>query len=403
MTATLYLDCKASLRFLCYGVFAALGASRFYIVALRAACLQDSSDHSTMASSQDVFHECAHAVRASQNGALLLVGVFTVALGVVDIASSFNSASLNMDESSSSATGLESRIDICGAEWNSCHQSYVAMGIMAATTAGCGLFLMSTYLFMPLRAWSPVSGAAAGQAGDTRLLRFPILSWLILVEGPILTVLGIYTRTRRQSASEPELFAVVILYLILLCAMVSTVIWVNGAYNLAAVPGGLRHLGRIIWSTSHCFARRLRSLNRIRSLDGGLHSSPGAGHLFECYESSLRYQQLVNVLMSILIWYGDTVDQSTTYKACIWTFRVVAGSLLLFTRDAPATFQDLEVAAGFGLVADARQLVVCIDDHLKGQPAPATIRTYKAYMMRMQETVGAGNISIFAFNFGTIF
>jgi hypothetical protein len=108
-------------------------------------------------------------------------------------------------------------------------------------------------------------------------------------------------------------------------------------------------------------------------------------------------------MMSILIWYGDTVDQSTTYKACIWTFRVEAGSLLLFTRDAPATFQDLEVAVGFGLVADARQLVVCIDAHLKGQLAPATIRTYKASTMRMQETVGVGNISIFAFNFSTIF
>jgi hypothetical protein len=112
------------------------------------------------------------------------------------------------------------------------------------------------------------------------------------------------------------------------------------------------------------------------------------GNLFFVSDASLRYYHTILVLISVFLWFHGSLKKSPLYVTCLWMFRLVAFLLLALTRDAPASFRDLEKGAGFGLVADARHLAAAIEAHLEGLPPSATIARYKASTLRMPETVG---------------
>ena len=75
--------------------------------------------------------------------------------------------------------------------------------------------------------------------------------------------------------------------------------------------------------------------------------------------------------------------------AVFWFLRATALVLLFIIRDEEADFATLETTgAAFGLVVDAYDLHKAVSHVLKhGRPWPGKIRTYKASLQRMRETM----------------
>uniref|UniRef100_A0A061SHF3 Heterokaryon incompatibility domain-containing protein n=1 Tax=Tetraselmis sp. GSL018 TaxID=582737 RepID=A0A061SHF3_9CHLO len=71
-----------------------------------------------------------------------------------------------------------------------------------------------------------------------------------------------------------------------------------------------------------------------------------------------------------------------------WAMRLVLLALALFFPDKTASFDDLErESTGFGLVADAPQLRAAVLAAVRGAPLDKPLRTYKASMLRMKQTL----------------
>ena len=78
---------RAIQSLLVYLPFTVLALWRFYCLTLRPVTLLHSKlDHWTMASSRDLFLECARVIRSSQNLTLLLLTIFTLVLTTIDLA-----------------------------------------------------------------------------------------------------------------------------------------------------------------------------------------------------------------------------------------------------------------------------------------------------------------------------
>ena len=287
----------------------------------------------------------------------------------------------------------------CGGVWTLCFQAYVLIVPVMSLSGGAMLYIMAVYIFMPMRAWSPVTREAALKVKDERLQRLPVFSWVMMGLASASTLMGVYSNTGLQSGQPTEVKMVTYLVasLVVLVAMLTTIAWLHD------LPAALKTLiGQLLPFAIGCRPLHLAGrstvcpdpskdamhISRHRGRTKPCHASPREG-VFCCFEASLRHRQTLMVLINSFAWSYGTVQAHPLYEACIWIFRAMAFCLLMFSRDSPATFQDLEESSrvGFGLLADSSRLADAIDAYLNEKPPLAMIPLYKASTLRMQDTV----------------
>jgi hypothetical protein len=173
-----------------------------------------------------------------------------------------------------------------------------------------------------------------------------------------------------------------------LLSVVTVIMWMHGLHQVWFWPRHLAAAWRTVASTA-AGARSLlsRSGTNVQAIKTGLWATHRSAFL--SFEASLRFRQIVLLLLHVHLWVFDATTNAWAYNTLTWLFRALAAALLVFTRDAPANFYDLLEQPGFGLVADKRDLCRALRAHLAGQEYRGDVRRYKASTLRMKESVGS--------------
>eukprot|EP00873_Tetraselmis_striata_P000898 jgi/Tetstr1/421162/TSEL_012205.t1 len=377
-----------------YGTTFALGLYRFVAQTTLTRRLSQHPDHWTMASSRDVFAECARVVKSAQDTALATIGMVTLLSASVRISDVLADRSRS-GKGNKQGDEVWARLDaICGGPaLSQCHLAYLSYDPMIMVASGGMLYLFGAFLFTPARAWSPVFQEAARQERDPRLARLPAFAWALLGLGFIALGCAVHLNVRVAplQASAGEMAAYLWASAGLVSAEVGVIVWLHGLYWLWPFPGRLARVCRAVASTGAAMAGSLtycwRSNRRVARLSAGLWQPPGRQSAFLVYEDSRRFRHLVLLLVLVFLWVFSAVSSSWVYAVVMWGCRIVALALLVFTRDAPADFRDLAGQPGFGLVADKRDLLAALRARLAGQEYAGAVRRYKASTLRMQETM----------------
>ena len=106
-------------------------------------------------------------------------------------------------------------------------------------------------------------------------------------------------------------------------------------------------------------------------------------------EGGCRLEQTVLTMCIVNLFCVSHMSNSMTHFIVLWLLRLGYLVLLAMVRDPVASFKDLAAGSGpgLGLVVDAPQLCRAIGAYLDEQEFTEVIRTYKASLLRMQETI----------------
>eukprot|EP00873_Tetraselmis_striata_P033100 jgi/Tetstr1/453364/TSEL_040354.t1 len=370
---------STALVFISFTTTAGLGCHKFYRVTLRRRWVTRQPGHWTLAASRGVFHECAALVRSAQNAALTLMGAITV----IGATSRFLVALEDPYEGDQEFE--EGVIGVCGPDSSSlCHLCFISYRAVFMATSGLMLYIVCIYILTPAAAWSPVFQEAARQERDRRHTRLPIFSWVVAVLGFSAFGLAAYLTLFLAAYSVTAGGAVRYFWATvgLLAGEVAAIVWFNDLYHLQRALPLLQQYGRKLASTVRG-AGAVCCSGRVEG-DGlwSRHQSVSFA-----YESSLRFQQFVVLVLNIFLWTFSAKTGALFYDYTMWACRLVCTAYFVLGRDAPANFHDLLEDPGFGLVADKRDLCKALGVGLSGKQFHGAVRRYKASSMRMQETM----------------
>ena len=111
--------------------------------------------------------------------------------------------------------------------------------------------------------------------------------------------------------------------------------------------------------------------------------------LIQHQEGSVRLQQAVVALCVMYLWCISHFANNVVHFSLLWVLRLAYLVVFGLCCDPECSFNDLEESnsPGMGLVLDARQLRRAVEAVLAEEEFDETIRTYKASLIRMQDTL----------------
>ena len=259
------------------------------------------------------------------------------------------------------------------------------------------LYTGSILVLLPSTLWSPVTLEAAKQTGDWRLMRTRYLPHLMLfpVFGHFIYLLSYSLVDKRSHPGIRKYQA--ICSLAMFVYQVIYVSWLHiGPRKAVAPEGSIR-----IQDQGSAIISRLQSLGSWRSRDGSSSSqSPDTapwwrriGQVLKIKEVGLSLHRDTLLIVASLIFAPKETLHVYKYAPVLmvirWLLRITAIVLVIIASDEEVSFPALvETGAAFGLVVDANDLRKAISYALRHQrPRQSRMRTYKATLMRMEETM----------------
>jgi hypothetical protein len=268
---------------------------------------------------------------------------------------------------------------ICEAGMNMCmvtwHGDVIALGFNISML----LYGVITLTLLPRSLWSPVTAEAILQTREWRLGRLRHLH-VALIPPVILT----FAIVLKYALLDPTVYPVsqhVVFFANCAGAIYQAIflIWLHVPLGAPSPRHGMSHYQRDELTRSKGVCRFavcswLRSLVVLR-------------------ESSARFQKI-----AMLIIIGTLFTQKETFDmylhipammAIMWALRFAAIAIFLLARDEDADFEVLEeTGEAFGLVVDANDLFKAVSHVMRyNQPSPSPVRTYKATLERMADTM----------------
>ena len=250
-------------------------------------------------------------------------------------------------------------------------------------------------VLLPEILWSPVTLEAAKQTGDWRLMRtrylphlmlFPLFGHFVLLVGESLVDERVNHGARKYQ---------VIGNLIMLTYQVICISWLHIGPRNSVVPDDSHnedHQGSATVS-------RLQSLGPWVSRGSSSQSATAAarwrwiGQGLKIKEVGLSlHRDTLLIIVSLIFTPKETLrlySYAPVLMGIRWLLRITAIVLIIIASDEEVSFLALvETGAAFGLVADASDLRKAISYALRHQrPSMSRIRTYKATLPRMEETM----------------
>lgn len=268
---------------------------------------------------------------------------------------------------------------ICEAGMNMCmvtwHGDVIALGFNISML----LYGVITLTLLPRSLWSPVTAEAILQTREWRLGRLRHLH-VALIPPVILT----FAIVLKYALLDPTVYPVsqhVVFFANCAGAIYQAIflIWLHVPLGAPSPRHGMSHYQRdeLMRSKGVC---RFAVCSWLRSL-------------VVLRESSARFQKI-----AMLIIIGTLFTQKETFDmylhipammAIMWALRFAAIAIFLLARDEDADFEVLEeTGEAFGLVVDANDLFKAVSHVMRyNQPSPSPVRTYKATLERMADTM----------------
>eukprot|EP00193_Tetraselmis_chui_P017559 CAMPEP_0177790824 /NCGR_PEP_ID=MMETSP0491_2-20121128/23577_1 /TAXON_ID=63592 /ORGANISM="Tetraselmis chuii, Strain PLY429" /LENGTH=855 /DNA_ID=CAMNT_0019312957 /DNA_START=68 /DNA_END=2635 /DNA_ORIENTATION=+ len=264
--------------------------------------------------------------------------------------------------------------EVCPPGVNMCQVAWHCDDILLVFNVSILLYNIITLILAPRLIWSPATMEAARQTGDWRLRRlchlhvhlvFPIAADMFIVLSYALVDPYVYIFVQHIVFFGN---ATVVAYLTAL------LVWQHHPLGETA-PGVVNDT-----NTKSLDGRARRVSRFVR----GMLRSPEAGS---------RFQQETVVAVVACLFTGrenfEVYASMPVLMAVYWLLRIAALLFLLPIRDEVMDWERLEpTGAAFGMVVDAGDLFRAVSHTLRyGTPYPRLLRTYKASLLRMQETM----------------
>mmetsp|Transcript_14682 Transcript_14682/g.34943 ORF Transcript_14682/g.34943 Transcript_14682/m.34943 type:complete len:619 (+) Transcript_14682:395-2251(+) len=348
-------------------------------------CAKDygrSPSHWTAAASQGVFRESVSSIIYGHN----LLAVSMTLLLVVDTVFKLASHFSNLEDVTSEGDKDYVR-KTCGDGLSLCRVGWEVSYFLPWCTAVMFVTMSLSILFTPIRCWSPVTAGAVTSTNFVRMRRFVRymipLSLVSLVWTCETIFASMFWIGRGADRAFVEAYAVTSVLNFVFEVLV--LVWCSGGLSQRSLPAApvRRPTRGLSWTSraeAPCLAGSFsgRWLARIRrSLVP--HAHAGKWHWRDMF-AAVCIVLFSNAELSTGIQVGGIVG--------VWLLRLAVLALALFFPDKTASFDDLErESTGFGLVADAPQLRAAVLAAVRGAPLDKPLRTYKASMLRMKQTL----------------
>eukprot|EP00951_Prasinocladus_malaysianus_P009070 scaffold66180_cov29-Prasinocladus_malaysianus.AAC.1 len=364
---------------------------------LAAGNLNPQINHWTGAASRGVFRESSRSVCWAHSA---IFGAFIIVITASNLPM-LVIFGVNTHSSYITPQVQESVAEHCGERsLNSCSLGGMILSFAPRVIAGTSLAFLVVIASTPVRFWSPTTLEAAKKENNVRLQR--CIRWLL----PVTFVMVLWSfqhvafsllylsRGKGSSAAFQYFFFASVLLVVfqvgsMLYFMGATVMRAKGRAKVS--PDFLAETGSDVelasLSNLQCPQKQLQhsrssttlSSNWMQKMD--LDSSPGR-----------RYYTDLLLWLSVYLW---TIPELSAIMdgagiLVMWVLRLLGALLFLRRFERPMGFEGLRPDnAGFGLVADAKQLSRVLRAHLKCNESPAhtTINTYRASLFRMRETL----------------
>ena len=346
------------------------------------------TSHWTAAASSDIFLQVSKMLKALR----VLLAPFNVLVFVKTIAGVVTTLATGtpfsrLESGFSCGDGVSAGSRLCTVVWEG---HLLAFGLSIPLL----VYLLSVLLLLPDALWSPTTLTAIKQTGEWRMARMRWLPVIVIFPAGVgIMTMIIYSIAGEKFDNPHTIYVVFFGNCVAILYQFCVIAWLF-------LPMGAPEPTVDTASEGRCPSSTVTTESAGQRVGIHARSSAWLPSLAKYFRIVLRSREAGARVEreAVLLMLASSLCQNEMFRAydrfpglmlVRWAFRVCALMFIVLVRDKTATFETLaKTGAAFGLVADIRDLRKALSHTLKFDEAfPATVRTYKASLMRMRDTI----------------